>query len=78
MWKRFARRDATTATTGGRDSKLYPFSAALVWGTVMALFEESPHVLHPSLKMSMDEIYRQAPSWRQAASSSTHDYSGGI
>jgi hypothetical protein len=36
----------------------YPFAAALVWGTVMALFEESPEVLHPTLRASMDEIYR--------------------
>jgi peroxisomal membrane protein 4 len=36
----------------------YPLVAATVWGIVMALFEESPHVLQPSLKHSMDEIYR--------------------
>jgi peroxisomal membrane protein 4 len=36
----------------------YPFLAATVWGLVMVLFEESPHVLHKSLKQSMDEIYR--------------------
>jgi peroxisomal membrane protein 4 len=36
----------------------YPLAAALVWGTVMALFEESPEVLHPTLRASMDEIYR--------------------
>ena len=38
--------------------KTYPLLAATVWGLVMALFEESPHVLHRSLKQSMDEIYR--------------------
>jgi peroxisomal membrane protein 4 len=32
--------------------------AAAVWGVVMVLFEDSPHVLHRSLKSSMDEIYR--------------------
>jgi peroxisomal membrane protein 4 len=37
---------------------LYPMIAASAWGVVMALFEESPHVLHPSLRSSMDEIYR--------------------
>jgi peroxisomal membrane protein 4 len=43
--------------------KTYPLLAATVWGLVMALFEESPHVLHRSLKQSMDEIYRfQLPS----------------
>jgi peroxisomal membrane protein 4 len=36
----------------------YPLLAATVWGIVMVLFEESPHVLHSSLKKSMEEIYR--------------------
>lgn len=36
----------------------YPLVAATVWGIVMVLFEDSPHVLHRSLKKSMDEIYR--------------------
>ena len=36
----------------------YRVLAATVWGIVMLLFEESPHVLHRSLKKSMDEIYR--------------------
>ena len=36
----------------------YPLGAAAVWGVVMALFESYPHVLHPSLRRSMDEIYR--------------------
>ena len=36
----------------------YPLFAATVWGLVMVLFEESPHVLHSSLKKSMEEIYR--------------------
>ena len=35
----------------------YPLSASLVWGIVMVLFESYPHVLHPSLKRSMDDIY---------------------
>eukprot|EP00934_Nitzschia_sp_Nitz4_P000068 Nitzschia sp. Nitz4//scaffold39_size137210//119085//119947//NITZ4_003220-RA/size137210-augustus-gene-0.187-mRNA-1//1//CDS//3329550446//68//frame0 len=38
--------------------RTYPLLAALVWGMTMVLFEESPHVLHRSLKASMDEIYR--------------------
>lgn len=38
----------------------YPYGAALIWGTVMMLFEEYPNVLHPSLRRSMDEIYRFA------------------
>jgi len=37
---------------------VYPIKAAVVWGTVMALFETYPHVLHPSLKKSMDDVYR--------------------
>jgi len=37
---------------------IYPLGAAVVWSIVMALFETCPHVLHPSLKLSMDEIYR--------------------
>ena len=36
----------------------YPLFAAAIWGLVMMLFEEHPDVLHPSLKKSMDEIYR--------------------
>ena len=36
----------------------YPLFAGVVWGLVMMLFEENPDVLHPSLKKSMDEIYR--------------------
>jgi hypothetical protein len=38
--------------------KTFPLIAATVWGLVMVLFEESPHVLHRSLRQSMDEIYR--------------------
>ena len=41
----------------------YRLAAAAVWGVVMLLFEEHPHVLHPSLKRSMDEIYRFLPGW---------------
>lgn len=37
---------------------VYPAFASLVWGTVMFFFEYHPDVLHPSLKNSMDEIYR--------------------
>lgn len=36
----------------------YPWAAAGIWGSVMMLFEEFPDMLHPSLKRSMDEIYR--------------------
>lgn len=37
---------------------VYPYKAAVVWSIVMVLFESNPDVLHPSLKKSMDEIYR--------------------
>ena len=36
----------------------YALAAAVVWALVMLLFEEDPDVLHPSLRSSMDEIYR--------------------
>jgi peroxisomal membrane protein 4 len=38
--------------------RIYSLSAATIWGIVMFLFEDSPEFLHPSLKSSMDEIYR--------------------
>jgi peroxisomal membrane protein 4 len=38
--------------------RTFSLLAATVWGIVMVLFEDSPHVLHRSLKASMDEIYR--------------------
>ena len=41
----------------------YRLAAAAAWGVVMLLFEEHPHVLHPSLRRSMDEIYRFLPGW---------------
>ena len=41
-------------------SNSYPYGAAVIWGTVMMLFEEYPNVLHPSLRRSMNEIYRFA------------------
>eukprot|EP00978_Attheya_sp_CCMP212_P003300 scaffold6819_cov51-Attheya_sp.AAC.6 len=36
----------------------YPILSATVWGLVMMLFEEHPEVLQPSLKSSMESIYR--------------------
>ena len=41
-------------------TKTYPWAAAGVWGAVMVMFEEYPEVLHPSLRRSMEEIYRYA------------------
>ena len=63
----------TTKTNGGNKNnhnhdatkikiimnRFYSLSATLVWALVMMLFEESPEVLHPSLRSSMNEIYRQ-------------------
>ena len=43
---------------GMTKKNVYPFKAAFVWSVVMVLFEYCPNVLHPSLKRSMDEIYR--------------------
>jgi peroxisomal membrane protein 4 len=51
-------------------NKLYPYGAALIWGTVMMLFEEYPNVLHPSLRRSMDEIYRFGSFGTSSSSSS--------
>ena len=48
----------------------YPYGAALIWGTVMMLFEEYPNVLHPSLRRSMDEIYRFGSFGSSSSSSS--------
>jgi peroxisomal membrane protein 4 len=41
--------------------RTYTFCAAMIWGIVLFLYEDSPEVLHPSLKASMDEIYRFRP-----------------
>jgi peroxisomal membrane protein 4 len=53
LWKRVVLKG---------ESKPHPraFSviSALMWGLAMMLYEDSPHVLNPSLKSSMDEIYR--------------------
>ena len=59
LWKRFLARPGNKVSLLARSAnRTYPFAAAAVWGVVMMLFEESPDVLHPSLKSSMDEIYR--------------------
>jgi len=49
----------------------YRLAAAAVWGAVMLLFEEYPHVLHPSLKRSMDDIYRYLPVWMSCNNNDT-------
>ena len=50
LWKKYGVSES--------HPRMYSLAAAAVWGVVMMLFEESPEVLHPSLKSSMDEIYR--------------------
>jgi peroxisomal membrane protein 4 len=49
----------------------YRLVATVVWGMVMVLFEESPQLLHPSLKSSMEEIYRFRLSSSTSSSSSS-------
>jgi len=51
-------QNGNTGSSVLQHPQTYPLVAATVWGIVMLLFEESPHVLHRSLKKSMDEIYR--------------------
>lgn len=56
----------------------YRLAAAAVWGVVMLLFEEHPHVLHPSLKRSMDEIYRFLPSWLSGGDGDSGDIAASV
>ena len=64
LWKRLlkpgahASSDNGSLTEASNNNKTFSMVAALVWAIVMALWEESPDVLHPSLTKSMDEIYR--------------------
>jgi peroxisomal membrane protein 4 len=56
LWERYHGTPAHGSVL--HHPKTYPLLAATVWGLVMVLFEDSPHVLQRSLKKSMDEIYR--------------------
>ena len=56
--------------------KLYSLLSAAVWGIAMVLFEETPHVLHRSLKTSMDEIYRYQISSISSYSATEDDGQG--
>jgi peroxisomal membrane protein 4 len=58
-WEHIYQKPSSSPTSIFQHPKTYPMVAATVWGIVMLLFEESPHVLHRSLKTSMDEIYRR-------------------
>lgn len=66
-WERYHRSPHTHSKIW-QHPKAYSLFAATVWGIVMALFEESPHVLHRSLKQSMDEIYRYQLSYPSSSS----------
>lgn len=43
--------------------RVYPLLAAGVWASVMWLFENEPHSLHPSLRKSMDFLYHDSCRW---------------
>jgi peroxisomal membrane protein 4 len=64
LWNRAGRKrpDMQSAThqLQPNETKIlsYPIVAAVVWGAVMALWEESPDVLQSSLQKSMNDIYR--------------------
>mmetsp|Transcript_26215 Transcript_26215/g.26644 ORF Transcript_26215/g.26644 Transcript_26215/m.26644 type:complete len:248 (-) Transcript_26215:440-1183(-) len=58
-WELIFQKPSHSPSSIFQHTKTYPMMAATVWGIVMLLFEESPHVLHRSLKASMDEIYRR-------------------
>lgn len=46
------------ALSGISFEQSYPLFSAVVWGLVMLMFEDTPELLTPSLRRSMDEIYR--------------------
>ena len=48
--------------------ELFRRLSAIIWGAVMILFEKYPELLHPSLKSSMDEIYRRPPCSKESGS----------
>ncbi|OQS06850.1 Cullin family protein [Thraustotheca clavata] len=47
--------------------EVYPVLACVTWGLVMWLFEYHGHVLHPSLKKSMDFLYHESNTWTSIA-----------
>lgn len=40
--------------------KAYPYFAAVVWAVIMFLFEDDPSTLQPSLKNSMQFLYKDS------------------
>lgn len=58
VWEGFHGTPHDDPSSALQHPHLYPLIAASAWGVVMSLFEDSPHVLHRSLRSSMEEIYR--------------------
>lgn len=52
---------STDPEKGGRD--WFPLFAAVMWGTVLYLFEFHRHHLQPSLKSSMTYLYDDSNVW---------------
>jgi len=57
FWEKLHQEHQLRPSTKTQDQS-YPWLVAVIWGLSMVLFEESPHLLHKSLRSSMDEIYR--------------------
>ncbi|KAL3919732.1 MAG: hypothetical protein SGILL_003605, partial [Bacillariaceae sp.] len=79
-WEHVHEKTQHHSTTSSilQHPKTYPVSAAVVWGLVMVLFEESPHVLQKSLKASMDEVYRfKLPSFSSNVSDNVRTFATG-
>jgi hypothetical protein len=67
VWQRIRDQLASISTS----THVYPIMSSIIWGIVMMLFEETPQVLHPSLKSSMDEIYRCVLRWKPSSNQIT-------
>lgn len=44
--------------------RMYPYGTAAVWASVMYLWECHPELVQPSMRKSMDFIYRDGDRWR--------------
>ncbi|KUF92019.1 Serine/threonine-protein kinase AtPK2/AtPK19 [Phytophthora nicotianae] len=47
-----------------RFKHVYPLLATVVWASVMWLYENEPHTLHPSLLKSMQFLYDESCRWK--------------
>jgi hypothetical protein len=74
VWQRIRGQLASMSTS----THVYPIMSSIIWGIVMMLFEETPQVLHPSLKSSMDEIYRCVLRWKPSITLLTCDDTGSL